>query len=151
MTPSTAIPQARDQQESRISRLLTVARRLDYMIGQITLDEFAWEDANYDCDSASGRELLFLIANDGWIRSTSEIIDITRSDAIETAIQIDVDLSRITHEAFRDWSGQVWLPIAVLPPLRQQLPAPEPFSTLTVTDASGNQLTTLPHATYDTA
>ncbi len=116
------------------------------MIGQVTPDEFAWQDANYDRDSALGRELLFLIANDGWIRSTSEIIDIARSDAIETTIDIDIDLSRITHEAFRDWSGQIWLPIVVLPPLRQRLPDPEPFSTLAVTDASGTQLMTLPRA-----
>lgn len=124
--------------------LRTVARRLDYMIGQVTLDEFAWQDASYDRDSALGRELLFLIANDGWIRSTSETINIARSDAVETAIDIDIDLSRITHEAFRDRRGQIWLPIVVLPPLRPQLP--EPFSTLAVTDAAGTLLMTLPRA-----
>ncbi len=137
---------AGNDKEPQVEALLGVARRLDYMIGQVTPDEFAWQDANYDRDSALGRELLFLIANDGWIRSTSEIIDIARSDAIETAIDIDIDLSRITHEAFRDWSGQMWLPVVVLPPLRQQLPDPEPFSTLAVTDASGTQLMTLPRA-----
>ncbi len=114
------------------------------MIGEVTLDEFAWQDANYDRDSALGRELLFLIANDGWIRSTSEIIDIGRSDAIETAIDVDIELSRVTHEAFRDWSGQIWLPIVVLPPFQQL--REEPFSTLTVTDASGTLLMTLPRA-----
>ncbi len=116
------------------------------MIGQITPDEFAWQDASYDRNSILGRELLFLIANDSWIRATSEIIDIARSDAIETTIEIDVDLSLITHEAFRDRAGQIWLPLAVLPPLRQRLPDPEPFSTLTVTDASGAPLMTLPRA-----
>lgn len=124
--------------------LLRVARRLDYMIGQITPDEYAWQDANYDRDSVLGRELLFLVANDSWIRATSEIIDIARSDAIETAIDIDVDLSHIVHEAFRDRPGQIWLPIVVLPPLRQRLPDPEPFSTLTVTDGGGVPLMTLP-------
>jgi len=58
--------------------LLQVAWRLDYMIGQITPDEYTWRDANYDRDSVLGRELLFLVANDGWIRATSEIIDIAR-------------------------------------------------------------------------
>jgi len=34
-----------------------VADRLDYLIGQVTPDEFHWQDANYDRDSALGREL----------------------------------------------------------------------------------------------
>ena len=136
-----------DGKESPEQKLLKVAGRLDYMIGQITPDEFAWQDANYDRDSVLGRELLFLIANDGWIRATSEIIDIARSDAIETSIEIDVDLSLITHEAFRDQAGQIWLPIAVLPPLQQRLPDDaEPFSTLTVTAADSSPLMTLPRA-----
>jgi hypothetical protein len=129
--------------------LLKVAEQLNYMIGQITPDEFAWQDANYDRNSILGRELLFLIANDSWIRATSEIIDIARSDAIETTIEVDIDLSLITHEAFRDRTGQIWLPIAVLPPLRplrRRLRDPEPFSTLTVTDASGAPLMTLPRS-----
>ena len=40
-----------------------LARKLNYLIGQITPEEFRWQDANYDRDSALGRELLFLIAN----------------------------------------------------------------------------------------
>jgi hypothetical protein len=116
------------------------------MIGQVTAEEFAWQDAHYDRDSGLGRELLFLIANDDWVRSTSEIVDIVRSDAIETRIDIDVDLGRISHEAFRDRAGQTWLPVAVLPPLQQALPGPESFSTLTVTDAGGSAIMTLPQA-----
>jgi hypothetical protein len=124
--------------------LLKVSDRLDYMIRQITAGEFHWQDAHYDGHSRQGRELLFLIANNEWIRATSEIVDIARSDAIETTIDIDVDLDRITHEAFHGRTGQIWLPIVVLPPLRQRLPDPEPFSTLMVTDASGSPLMTLP-------
>ena len=129
--------------------LQEVALRLDYMIGQITVEEFDWQDANYDRDSALGRELLFLIADNQWVRATSEIIDITRSDAVDTTIKVDVDLDRITHEAFRDRLGQLWLPVLVLPPLQpehRRLPDPDPFSTLTVTDASGDPLATLPNA-----
>jgi hypothetical protein len=123
-----------------------VALRLDYMIGQITPEEFGWQDANYDRDSALGRELLFLIADTQWVRATSERIDITRPDTVDTTIKIDVDLDRITHEAFRGRVGQLWLPILVLPALEQKLPEPDPFSTLTVTDASGSPLVTLPNA-----
>jgi hypothetical protein len=123
------------------------ALRLDYMIGQITPEEFGWQDANYDRDSALGRELLFLIADREWLRATSETIDLTRSDVVDTTIKIDVDLDRITHEAFRDRVGRLWLPVLVLPPLQlQRLPEPDPFSTLTVTDASGSPLATLPNA-----
>lgn len=123
-----------------------VAFRLDYMVSQITPEEFRWQDANYDRDSALGRELLFLIADSQWARATSETIDIARSDTIETTIKIDVDFDRITHEAFRGRTGRLWLPVLVLPPLQQRLPEPDPFSTLTVTDASGTRLSTLPNA-----
>jgi len=123
-----------------------VALRLNYMVGQITPEEFRWQDANYDRDSALGRELLFLIADNQWARATSETIDIARSDTVETTIKIDVDFDRITHEAFRDRTGQLWLPILVLPPLQQRLPDPDPFSTLTVTDVTGTRLSTLPNA-----
>ena len=123
-----------------------LARKLNYLIGQITPEEFRWQDANYDRDSALGRELLFLIANNEWARATSEIIDITRSDTVDTTIKIDVDLSRIAHEAFRDRTGQLWLPVLVLPPLQSQALEPDPFATCTVTDASGALLATLPNA-----
>jgi hypothetical protein len=123
-----------------------LARKLNYLIGQITPEEFRWQDANYDRDSALGRELLFLIANNEWARATSEIIDIARSDTVGTTIKIDVDLSRIAHEAFRDRTGQLWLPVLVLPPLQSQNLEPDPFATCTVTDASGALLATLPNA-----
>jgi hypothetical protein len=121
-------------------------RKLNYFIGQITPEEFRWQDANYDRDSALGRELLFLIANNDWARATSEVFDIARSDAVDTTIKIDVDLSRIAHEAFRDRAGQLWLPVLVLPPLQSQSLEPDPFATCTVTDASGALLATLPNA-----
>ena len=126
------------------SRVL--AKKLNYLIGQITPEEFRREDANYDRDSALGRELLFLIANNEWARATSEIIDIARSDTVDTTIKIDVDLNLIAHEAFRDRTGQLWLPVLVLPPLRARNLEPDPFATCTVTDASGEQLATLPNA-----
>ncbi len=139
-----------------VDALVSVALRLDYMIGQITPEEFHWQDANYDRDSALGRELLFLIANREWVRATSEEINIVRSDAIDTMIRVDVDLDRITHEAFGGRAGQLWLPVVVLPPLLKPQPSrpylaeplsePDPFSTLTVADADGMPLVTPPSA-----
>ena len=128
-----------------VSALREVALRLDYMVCQITPQEFSWQDANYDRDLAHGRELLFLMADNEWVRATSETIDISRSDAVDTTIKIDVDLGRITHEAFRARTGQLWLPVLILPPLQQRLPEPDPFSTLTVTDTGGTRLPTLPN------
>ena len=134
------------EQRQDSDALRELALRLDYMIGQITPEEFHWQDANYDRDTTLGRELLFLIANNGWVRATSEVVDIMRSDTIDTKIDVDVDLNGITHEAFRGRAGQIWLPIVALPPLGQPLPDPDPFSTLTVTDAGSSPLMVLPHA-----
>ena len=70
------------------------AKRLRAIVAQITPEEFRWQEANYDRDSLAGRELLFLIANNEWARATSEIIDLTRSDAVDTTVKIDIDLDR---------------------------------------------------------
>ncbi len=126
--------------------LRELALRLEYMVDQVTPEEFSWQDANYDADSGLGRELLFLIAENEWVRATSEMITIPRLDAVETTIKIDVDLNRITHEAFRDRRDPFWLPVLVLPPLRKQFPEPDPFCTLTVTDVTGTPLPRLPNA-----
>jgi len=84
------------------------------MVKAVNLDEFYWQEAHYDRDSRQGRELLFLMANHEWVRATSEMVDISRSDAVETTIKIDVDLSQITHEAFRKRTGRIWLPVSIL-------------------------------------
>jgi hypothetical protein len=118
--------------------------------------EFAWQEAHYEHDSRQGRELLFLMANYEWVRATSEMVDIKRSDTIETTIKIDVDLSQITHEAFRKRTGPIWLPVAILPPyIRRDDPnAPpdadrgprEPDLFTTVTDATGKPVPMMPAA-----
>jgi hypothetical protein len=74
-----------------------------------------------------------------------QIIDIPRSDEIHTRIKIGIDLGQITHEAFRDRQGPVWLPVSVLPPQREQ-DRFEPDLFATVTDASGNPMPMLPAA-----
>jgi hypothetical protein len=116
------------------------------MVNQITPEEFRWQDANYDHDCAVGRELLFLIANTEWCRATAEKVSVTRSDALETRIEVDVDLARITHEAFRERTGHIWLPILTLPPLKQAAVERDARGRLAVTDATGNPLPMLPDA-----
>jgi hypothetical protein len=128
------------------------ARGLLNLVPRLNQQEFYWQEAHYDNDSRQGRELLFLIANHEWIAATSEIINISRSDAVETSIKIDVDLGQITHEAFRNRTGRIWLPVTVLPPqvdsaarwFGENHLEPDPFAT--VTDAAGNLLPMLPTA-----
>jgi hypothetical protein len=145
--------------------VLRMAQDLRVMVEMVNLEEFYWQEKHYDHDSRQGRELLFLMANHEWVRATSEIMDISRSDAVETTIKIDIDLSRISHEAFRARTGRLWLPVAILPPgaderrpdpgsadaqledgLRslgaQSRLEPDPFAT--VTDAAGGLLPLLP-------
>ncbi len=85
------------------------------MVDQVTNEEFSWQDAHYSRDSRYGRETLFLIADSAWIRATSESVAITRSDAIDTTIKIEIDIDRITHEAFHSGVEKIWLPLLVLP------------------------------------
>jgi len=128
---------------SEPSEILDAAMALRDMVKLITLEEFHWQEVHYDHHSEQGRELLFLIANHEWVRATSEIVDVLRSDVIETTIKADIDLGQIKHEAFRGKTGRVWLPIAVLPPqIRQRQLEPDLFAT--VADAAGNLLPLLP-------
>ena len=115
--PATAEMNAAAGRYPQLAVLNEVAVRLAYLVSQITPQEFGRQDANYERDSALGRELLFLIADNSWTRATSEKIAITRSDSFETKVQVDVELDRITHEAFRGRSEPIWLPLLVLPPL----------------------------------
>jgi hypothetical protein len=127
------------------------AERVRNIVSQVTLEEFRWQDGHYDHDSQNGRELLFLLANDEWVRATSEIVDLTRSYAIDTAVKIDIDLDQITHEAFRGQNRRFWLPVAVVPPQLVQTNQessdirrlePDPFAT--VANAAGELLAMLP-------
>jgi hypothetical protein len=147
-----------------LKRLQEIIIRLRHIASQITLEEFDGQDANYERDSALGRELLYLLADNRWSRATSERIEIARSDSFETKVKIDVELNLITHEAFRGRAQPVWLPLVVLPPVRQRSPrlaawptvwrrrtlpavprleVPDSLATLTVVDASGRPLPTL--------
>lgn len=135
----------------QVARLAVTLRT---MAERVSPEEFYWQDAHYDADSRQGRELLFLSANHEWVRATSETVDVSRSDSIQTEIKVDIDLGRITHEAFRGRTGRVWLPVTILPPQptesqaaatpqqRLRRPHPDPFAT--VADATGQLLPVLP-------
>jgi hypothetical protein len=144
---------AREALIRKNAKLLQNARQLRAAVKRVTPEEFRWQEAHYDHDSRHGRELLFLVANHEWVRATSEIVDITRSDAIDTIIKIDIDLDQITHEAFRERTKRLWLPVIMLPPQAapdgkdasgERRPEPDPFAT--VTDAAGDLLAILPQA-----
>jgi hypothetical protein len=134
------------------------ARRLAQTVSLITPEEFRWQDSHYAHDSYYGRELLFLMANDEWTRSTRETVDVTTSDSVDTQIDIEVDLDQITHEVFRTRHRMIGLPLLVLPgpALESSVPGgkwsdtedarPDPFATLKVTDTAGGLVTLLPNA-----
>jgi hypothetical protein len=123
-------------------RLPRTAARLLEMASLISTDEFSWQDGHYRQDSSLGRELLYLLANDEWIRTTTEVIDVSHPDLIDTTITIDADLTMITHEAFRDRTGRISLPVFV--PLDQADRAADHWATISVTDGTGVPLTLLP-------
>jgi hypothetical protein len=138
--------------DEHMAELRGYAAQLLGNVRQITLEEFHWQELHYDHDSRRGRELLFLMANYEWVRATSETIDISRADAVETTIKVDIDLDRIAHEVFRHKDGAFWLPITILPPqaldrrdvLEQHRLELDPFAT--VMDAAGELLPMLPTA-----
>lgn len=135
---------------SQLAALAESGIELQRIVARISPEEFSWQESHYDRHSRHGRELLFLMANHEWVRATSEIIELSRSDAIETTLKIDIDLDQVTHEAFRQRSGRFWLPLTVLPPQAAADPQqpdrhrlePDPFAT--VTDAAGNLMPMLP-------
>jgi hypothetical protein len=161
-------------QNGPIKDITATVDRLRRTVDRVTIEEFRWQDGHYNQDSRYGRELLFLIANSNWIRATTETIDIDRSDAVDTTVKVDIDLDKITHEAFPTESGRVWLPLLVLPssvpeeprrnphglsrwrPRRRPAKAApdspgqptndglDPFANLTVTDATGELLPAVP-------
>jgi hypothetical protein len=133
-----------DLEYTAAKHIRDIAETLSDIVMAIDHEEFYWYDTHYERDSSRGRELLYLISHHEWVRATSEIIRITRSDVIETDLKINIDLSEIKHEAFRGRTGDVWLPVAVLPPLKhtERRLEPDPFAA--VSDAVGNLLPLAP-------
>ena len=124
--------------------------RLIGLINQVSPEEFRWQETNYDRDSSLGRELLFRLAHNEWIRATAEVIDVMRTDAVDTTIKVEIDPELVLLEAGRHRNGRLWLPVLVLPPPRdptpKRSPEPDPFITLTVMDPDGIPFATLPGA-----
>ncbi len=118
--------------------ILDAAQWLRTIARGITGDEFARQDARYSRDSRYGRELLFLMAYNGWIRGTTENVNISRSDAVDTSITMELDLGQITHEAFHHQGGDIWLPLLVLPVQRPD-PDPDPARARSASQAEGRQ------------
>lgn len=145
------------------------ADRLRAALDAVTVEEFRAQQLRYDRDSRHGRELLYLVANSEWMRGTTEFVTATRADAVDTTVQVEIDLDHIRHEAFFE-ADRVWLPLLVLPaalpatgndapapggvprlvrwlvrrPTPPLAPAAEPLVTLPVTDAGGALVPALP-------
>ena len=112
----------------------------------VTLEEFRLTESRFETDSRLGRELLYLVSNTGWIRRTTERVDVSRVAAVETEVVVDVDTGYIAHEALRTLDGPLWLPLLALP--RKVGPEPEPDTPVSVdvTDSGGARIAEVPQA-----
>ena len=124
-----------------------LGRELTRELLDVTLEEFRLTESRFETDSRLGRELLYLLSNDGWVRRTTESVDISRVEAVETRVVVDVDISYVAHEALRTLDGPLWLPLIALP--RQvEAVADEgdaPVS-VDVTDRGGGRVAEVPQA-----
>ncbi|HEY6749619.1 MAG TPA: hypothetical protein VI357_28370, partial [Mycobacteriales bacterium] len=126
-----------------------------YVLGQeltrelldVTLEEFRLTESRFESDSRLGRELLYLLSNSGWIRRTTEIVDVSRVAAVESRVVVDVDPGYIAHEALRTLDGPIWLPLLALPRPVEEDPdrAGRPVS-IDVTDRAGDRVAEVPQA-----
>lgn len=125
-----------------------LGRELAREVLDVTLEEFRLTESRFETDSRLGRELLYLVSNNEWVRRTTEILDISRVAAVETRVVVDVDVSYIAHEALRAVEGPIWLPLIVLP--RAVAPAAEAGAdaavNVDVTDGSGSRVPEVPPA-----
>jgi len=58
------------------------------------------------------------VANNSWCRRTTEVVDVSHAQAVDTDVIVDVDLAYADHEAFELDAGITWLPLLALPPMR---------------------------------
>jgi hypothetical protein len=82
----------------------------------VTEQEMRAQDETFDKDSRAGRELLFLLADDEWVRASTETVRLENASTVSTTLRFDVDLSAVSHEAFLDGDEQLELPLLVLRP-----------------------------------
>jgi hypothetical protein len=112
----------------------------------VTLEEFRLTESRFESDSRLGREVLYLLSNTGWIRRTTEVVDVSRVEAVETRVVVDVDASYVAHEALRTLDGPLWLPLIALPRQADQAPAADAPVSVDVTDAEGARVAEVPQA-----
>jgi hypothetical protein len=122
-----------------------LGRELSRELLDVTLEEFRLTESRFESDSRLGRELLYLLSNTGWIRRTTEVVDVSRVAAVETRVVVDVDVSYVAHEALRTLAGPLWLPLIALP--RQLGPDVDPADlpvSIDVTDRGGDRVAEVP-------
>ena len=117
------------------------ARLLRACVEEVTVEEFRIGDFRVERDAALGRQLLFLLTNEEWLRRTSEHLEIQRVRVVDTEVVVDVDLSLVTPAAL----GGRLLPILAVPPPREGVVS-DPVTSLEVTDAAGARAFKLPQS-----
>ena len=120
------------------------ARRLRQCVEEVTVEEFRIGDFRVERDAGFGRQLLFLLSNEEWLRRTSEQLELKRVRVVDTEVVVDVDLSFVTPAAL-EGRRPVWLPILAVPPAADGATA-DPVTSLEVTDASGARVFKLPQS-----
>ncbi|MBI3686038.1 MAG: hypothetical protein HY241_01650 [Actinobacteria bacterium] len=84
-------------------------------VRRVTLEEIRQAARSLESDSRRGRELLFLISHTEWTVRTVEHVDVDQADSVETRVLVDIDLTRVAHDAFRSTHDEVLVPLLVLP------------------------------------
>lgn len=145
-------------EEERRARLERTKALLQDTVATLAVEDFRIEDFRFEADSRHGRDLLYLLSNNDWARRTTEVVDVGRVRAVDSEIVVDVDLSFVSHEAFRADDGLVRLPILALPAQQAARPEvrpggrgaraesviPDAITSLEVHDAGANRVTKVP-------
>ena len=119
-------------------------RQLRRCVEEVTVEEFRIGDFRVERDAAFGRQLLFLLTNEEWLRRTSEQLELKRVRVVDTEVVVDIDLALVTSAAL-DGRRPLWLPILAVPPAAHGAVA-DPVTSLEVTDASGARVFKLPQS-----
>ena len=129
--------------DEALSGARTVLSGLGSHIDAVTEHEVRSQDGTFDEDSRAGRELLFLLADDEWVRATTETVTLRSSTLAGTVLRFDVDLSAVAHEAFQAGGDRLALPLLVLTPPAHGRGMAGP---LTVRDGEQRELPVYPQA-----
>jgi hypothetical protein len=100
--------------EDDVPSAADMLRLLRRCVAEVGVAEFAAEDLRFDSDSRLGRQMLYLLAYDSWIRGSLEAVDLFSATSVATTIRLDLDLATILHEAF-EGDDRLALPLLVFP------------------------------------